>query len=350
MTEPHQPSTPGPQKILVVRVGALGDTLMATPLVRKLHEHHPAAEIDFLCSSLAAPLLELNPHLKLVLPLRGRNLPLTISLEKRRLVHQIRARNYELAVLLESAPRYREILDRAGLSPIRSFNDVPFDPSKHSIVNNLRVGGISEYDGRDLDMDLPLSQGDGNAAVRILQGLPRPLIGVHVGWGPRGRKRRQAQRQRGWNLENFVQLIRRIAGDRTAGFVLTGSGDDRKQTRIICDRFPCGNVRSVAGQTSVRELAAVLRNLDLLISVDSAPCHMAAALGTPLVVLWGPGRLDQTRPLSSSTPIRIVRHAVPCAPCQSTPLQKSCRRNICMEQITPEEVIREAQSLLPSLA
>lgn len=66
---------------------------------------------------------------------------------------------------------------------------------------------------------------------------------------------------------------------------------------------------------------------------------MAAALGTPLVVLWGPAILEQVAPLSSSTPIRIVRHPVYCAPCYNTALMKTCRRNICMEGITPEQVL-----------
>ena len=73
---------------------------------------------------------------------------------------------------------------------------------------------------------------------------------------------------------------------------------------------------------------------------------MAAALGTPLVVLWGPAILEQVRPLSSTTPIRIVRHPVFCAPCYGTPRMKACRRNICMESISPQRVFREATAIL----
>jgi heptosyltransferase-2 len=350
MMQEFQREDPGPNRILVVRVGALGDTLMVTPLIRSLRKRHPAAEIDFLCSGLAAPLLELNPHLKHLFALRSRNMPLALSLEKRRLVRRLRGRNYPSALLLESAPRYRRLLERAGLRRIRSFREVPFDPAKHAIVNNLNVGGITESSGRDLDMELTLSGEDRDAAARILKGIPAgPLIGVHVGWGPQRRKSRQAERQRGWSLDNFVRLIRMLAGGRTAGVVLTGSSEDREDSAYIAAQFPVGTVRSVAGQTRIRELAALIERLDLLISVDSGPCHMAAALGTPLVVLWGPGRLEQTRPVSSTTPIRIVRHAVACSPCQSTPLQKSCRRNICMEMISPDEVLQQARSLLPSL-
>ena len=345
-----KPLSSSPERILVVRVGALGDTLMATPLLRRLHELHPRAEIDFFCSRLASPLLELNPHLSNLFALRGRNWPLWLSLEKQRLVRSLRARDYDFSVLLESAPRYRALLERAGLKSIRSFAEVPFDASRHAIVNNLRAGGIRDPETGALDMELALSPGDETAAGRILASFPRPLVGVHIGWGPRGRKRNQAQRLRGWSHAGFVELIRRIRSRNDVGVVLTGSSEDAADTANICRQVPDGRVRSIAGQTGVRELAAVIKRLDLLISVDSGPCHMAAAVGTPLVVLWGPGRLEQTRPVSSTTPIRIVRQAVPCAPCQSTPMQKTCRRNLCMEQITPGEVFEAARDLAPFLS
>ncbi len=349
MNKDGGPAGSGLGRILVVRVGALGDTLMVTPLVRMLRERHPAAEVDFLCSDLAAPLLELNPGLSRLFALRHRNMPLPLSLEKRRLVREFRTRDYDLAVLLESAHRYRVLLESARLRVIRSFADAPFDPMRHAIENNLNVAGIPDPGNDDLNMNLTLAPEDELAAERVLQGLPRPLIGVHTGWGPQGRKSRQAQRLRGWSLHSFLQLIRRLVIHDDVGVVLTGSAEDARDTELLCSRLAGAQVRSIAGRTRVRELAAVIKRLDLLISVDSGPCHIAAALGTPLVVLWGPGRLEQTRPLSSFTPIRIVRHVVPCAPCQSTPLQKSCRRNVCMELISPEEVFAEAQCLLPAL-
>jgi ADP-heptose:LPS heptosyltransferase len=338
-----------PSRILVVRVGALGDTLMVTPLLRLLHERHPNAEVDFFCSRLAAPLLELNPYVTNLFSLQGRNLPLALSIEKRRLVREMRAREYDVAFLLESAPRYRILLERACPGQIRSFAEVPFDPSRHAIHNNLNVAGIPVAAEDALNMDLPLAPDDEAAADRLLAGLPAPRIGVHMGWGPQGRKRRQPLRLRGWNLGNFVELIRKMIAIDGIHVILTGSAEDARDTELIAGQMPAGRVHSVSRRTRVRELAAVIKKLDLLISVDSGPAHMAAALGTPLVVLWGPGRLQQTRPVSSLSPVRILRRAVPCAPCQSTPLQKSCRRNVCMELITPGEVFAAAQELAPFL-
>jgi ADP-heptose:LPS heptosyltransferase len=342
-------STTSPARILIIRVGALGDTLMVTPLLRLIHRQYPKTEIDALVSSLAAPLLKYNRHLSKIISLRGRNLPIALSLEKQRLIRQLRTRRYDLTLLLESAPRYRHLAERIAPGEIRSFREAAFDAGKHAIINFLNVAEIHTDQIDDLNMDLPLSAEDGAFAEHILRDLPRPVIGIHVGWGPLGQKKNQESRLRGWNHTNFAELIRMILEHQDASVLLTGSPEDVKDTERICRLVSNPRLHSIAGQTQIRELASVIKNLDLLVSVDSGPSHMAAALGTPLVVLWGSGWLNQTRPVSSISPIRIIRHMVPCAPCQITPLQKSCRRNICMESITTKEVFAAMQELLPGL-
>jgi ADP-heptose:LPS heptosyltransferase len=319
---------------------------MVTPLLRLLHRSHPEAEIDMLASVMAAPLLEMNAHIANLYRLRARNWPLALSPEKHRLIHQLRSRKYDLALLLESAPRYRRLLERIGAGRICSFSEVPFDPSLHAIVNNMRVAGIHSRTEEDLDMELPLSAEDDAIGIEMIRDLRRPCIGVHIGWGPGRRKRQQENRLRGWKPANVVRLISSILERSNGSVILTGSPEDAQDTQRIYRLLPGGRLRSIAGRTNVRQAAAVIKNLDLLVSVDSGPCHMAAALGTPLVVLWGPGRLEQTRPVSSHSPIRIVRHQLPCAPCQSTPQQKVCRQNLCMDAITPDEVFLEVRNLL----
>ncbi len=324
--------------ILVVRAGALGDTLMATPVVRALGERYPDASIDVLCSNAAKALLEFHPRVDRLFSLKWRNLPYAISLEKRRLRKQLRARDYDMAVLLERAPRYRELLDKAGIREIRSFRESPFDPKAHAIENNLRAAGVPG----STDMELVVSENDERKAQAFLDGLGRPLVGLHVGYGPRGKKRDQSVRLKGWALENFIELGEKLVADG-ASIVLTGSADDRPDVDKLAARVPA---RDLAGQTSVRELAAIIQRLDLFVSVDSGPAHMAAAVGTPLVVLWGPAILEQVRPMSSTSPVRVLRHVVPCAPCYETPLMKTCQQNICMEGITPERVLSDARALL----
>ena len=283
---------------------------MATPVLRALGERYPDASIDVLCSEAAMELLELHPRVDRLFSLRWRNLPYAISLEKRRLEKRLRARHYDLAVLLERAPRYRELLDKADIREIRSFRESPFDPNAHAIDNNLRAAGFDGCLEGSTDMELVVSEDDERKAREFLDGLGRPLVGLHVGYGPRRKKRDQSMRLKGWALENFIELGEKLVADG-ASIVLTGSADDRPDVDKLAARVPA---RDLAGRTSVRELAAIIQRLDLFVSVDSGPAHMAAAVGTPLVVLWGPAILEQVRPMSSTSPVRVLRHVVPCAP------------------------------------
>jgi len=342
----------GNERILVVRAGALGDTLMATPVVRALAARYPGAAIDFLCAAGAAPLLEGNPAVTRILPLRHRNVPWFLSPEKRRLVRGLRQAGYEFAVLLESAGRFHELLRHAGIRHVRSFRDIQFDPMLHSAANNLRVAGFGDWRAvpGGLDMDLFVSPDEEAAAAQLLASSLQPpgsglRVGLHAGWGPRGKKaRNQGERLKGWGVDNFMELGRLLAA-RGHYLVLTGSEEDRSEAETIAGGLPGGGCAVLAGRTSVRQLAAVIRRLDLLVSVDTGPAHMAAALGTPLVVLWGPSKLHQVAPISSRRPVRIVRHPVFCAPCYDTPMMETCRRNICMESISPQRVLREIEGL-----
>jgi len=318
---------------------------MVTPLLRALRKKFPDAETDVLCSELAAGILELTPGLGRRYALRYRNLPYALSLEKQKLVRVLASRGYGFAVLLERADRYRYLLDRAGIREVRSFRETPFDPKSHAIVNNLRAAGF-EGEGSSSDMEVFLSDDDRERAAEILRPLPRPSIGMHVGYGPRGKKRNQTERLKGWSPDNFTAVGSELLA-RGASLVFTGSREDRPDVDAILSRLPStGSAVSLAGRTSLRALAAVIEKLDLFVSVDSGPAHLAAAVATPLLVLWGPAILEQVRPLSSRSPVVVLRHAPPCAPCYETPLMKTCRRNVCMESIAPAEVLQSAALLI----
>lgn len=335
------------KRILLVRVGALGDTLMVTPALRALKKRSPNTEIDFLCSESAAPLLELNPHIERLYRIRRRNLPYALSVEKQRLVRQLRSRDYDAAFLLETAPRYHRLLARAKLPRISGFAETAFDPRQHCIANYLRAVGIPEWLAEEERMELPIAAEDEAAAERLIGRLAKPRIGLQLGYGPRGKKADQSARLKGWGRDNFLRLSRMLL-DHGANLVFTGSAEDQADIASILRQLPKDRALATAGRTTVREMAAVLRKLDLFISVDTGPAHMAAALAVPLVVLWGPAIYEQVRPLSPVSPIRILRIPPQCAPCYGTERKKTCKRNVCMENITPDLVLAAARDLLPN--
>jgi ADP-heptose:LPS heptosyltransferase len=209
-------------RILVIRAGALGDTLMATPCVPALAQRYPSADIDVLVSAPAAALLHGAPGIAQLIPLRQRNIPYWLSLEKMRLVRRIRRRAYDLAIVLEHAPRYYELVERAGVPRIIGFRTTAFDPALHSIANNLRAAGFDDFDRRSWRMLIgPGDEGDADAR-RLIADRTSPLVGIHAGYGPARRKKNQEQRLRGWAVENFAAVASRLL-DEGARIVLTGS-------------------------------------------------------------------------------------------------------------------------------
>jgi ADP-heptose:LPS heptosyltransferase len=325
-------------RILVVRAGALGDTLMATPVLPALAERYPGAAIDFLASAGAAPLLAGHPLLDSILALRWRNLPQPLSIEKWSLARRLRARAYDLAVVLESARRYEELVRQAGARQVIGFPVTAFDPALHAIANNLRAAGFDDWRERPWTMQVHLTDEGRAQAATLRRRASGPLVGLHTGYGPPHRKREQERRLKGWALDNFAAVGRWLAA-KGATLVLTGAAADRPAVERLRGLLPEDSVVNAAGTTSVREMAALIGAMDLLVSVDSGPAHIAAALGTPLVVLWGPAIYEQTRPVPTTGPVTVLREVVECAPCYGTPMMRACRRNICMERIAPAGVI-----------
>ncbi len=324
---------------------------MATPVVPALAQRYPGARIDFLASAQAAPLLDGVGGIGRVVVLRRRNLPYWLSLEKQALVRRLRRERYDLAVVLEHAARYYELVERAGVTQVTGFRSTPFDPARHSIANNLRASGFGDPDRHDWRMLITPADAEYGPAKSLLADRGTPLVGVHVGYGPARRKKDQERRLRGWALENFAAVSAR-AIERGARIVLTGAREDRPAVSRLAGMLPPRQVFNFSGLMTLRQSVWMIRKLDAFLSVDSGPAHIAAAVGTPLVVLWGPGIFEQTRPLASAGPVEVVREPVACAPCYGTPLMNACRRNICMEGITPARVLDaldRALTVRPSL-
>ena len=326
-----------PGRILLARIGALGDTIMALPVAQALKSQKPSRPVDLLCSASVAPLVDLSSHIDRVYPLRHRNLPYRLSREKRKLVKQLKKPSYSRAVLMENAQRFFTILHETGIQEISSYVEHPFDPSLHSVENNLRLAGLEAYSEVPLKIDLDLSSPSCHGFESALDGLERPFVGIHPGYGPPGRKRGQTTRLKGWSRGSFIRLAQALQ-ERGASVIITGSSQDTHDSQLIAGHLDPKRTRVLAGKTTLPQLAGLITLLDLLLSVDSGPAHLGAALGTPLVVLWGPAKWIQTRPLPSTASLELLRQDVPCSPCYDTPAMKSCRRNVCMESIRVESV------------
>jgi lipopolysaccharide heptosyltransferase II len=348
-SSPPKAGSPGRPRILIVRAGAIGDTLMATPLVRAVRRTYPECYLVFLCSATAFDVIRFNPHIDQVIPISQRHLPAWLSREKRDVHRTLRELDLDWALVLESHPSFidlarrggaRRIIAYSGDEHVQGFEPARFDPKKHSIENHLELASPLGLRPDGLQMELNNQPETIEKVARRLEAAGvlsgDCLVGVHAGWGGRTRTPGQT-RLRSWPPERFAEVVRWLVKEHGARVALTGSAADRPLTSYIA-RAAGVDCLDLAGELSLLELAALIRRMNAYLTVDSGPAHMAAALDTSLATLWGPGIFEQTAPLSPYNPPRILYHRVHCAPCYGTPAMKTCKNNICMKEIRVEEV------------
>jgi ADP-heptose:LPS heptosyltransferase len=150
-----------------------------------------------------------------------------------------------------------------------------------------------------------------------------------------------------WDPDRFAELAARLARSCGATIVLTGSAADRPLVEPVVRAVPAGHVLDLAGALDLPELAALLERLDLFVTGDTGPMHLAAAVGTPVVAVFGPS--DPARYAPADPMHRIVRLDLPCSPCNRIRLPPArCAGHIpdCLAGIDVERVFRAAAESL----
>ena len=298
-------------RVLVVKLGHLGDVLLSAPVVSVLKRRAPHAEIDALVYADTAPMLSGHPGLSRLFGIDGGELGLLLAL---------RARRYGLLVALSDKPRIawlaRLTRARCAVSPWRAdrpalwrrsfthFYSIPPGNSRHTVdvhLDALRALGIEVAEGERRVLLVP-----GAPAERRIDalGLPARFIVVH----PASRWLFKC-----WPAARVAELIDTLQG-RGERVVITGSASPDENALV--EELVRGLRRpalNLAGQLDLKALAALIGRAALFIGVDSAPMHMASAMGTPAVALFGPSGEVEWGPWQ--VPHRIVVSAHSCRPC-----------------------------------
>ncbi len=286
-------------KILVISLAGIGDTLIATPLIRELRANFPGATLDVLVLWAGSrDLLAGNPcvntihqknffelgvwrTMRYLLGLRKERYDVSINTHPQSRVH------YRAAAWLIGAPlRLSHVYDHfTPLDRLLANRTLPQDYAVHSVENNLR---LLQLLGKapvlpEHEFELYLSPAETQAAQALVdehQLGGRRLVGIHVGSG-----KTKNLRFKRWPLSNHIALIQRIARERPDLTVLLfGGPEEKEENETILREVPHKNV--VAPRTrSVREAAALLRHCEAFISVDNALMHFAAAMKVPKQIL-----------------------------------------------------------------
>jgi lipopolysaccharide heptosyltransferase II len=352
------------RRILVIRLDLLGDLVLSLPAIHALKQAYPQARVTVLALPYAAGLLELAPEVDEVLSYDVNRVRRPADVLRPRhwrelfdVIGQLRLARYDLCLSLHGP--FACVMAWLSRCPRRygyAAEAYPF------MLTDTLPGGRYQLRQHEALYGLKLAELAGAAAPR-LGATPAPKLAV-----PPAEQRRMRHLLAEWEIrpdsllvvvhpgasngsakrwlpDAWGRLASRLHADLAAAVVISGTpGEAAIVGEVVraCDFKPV----ILAGQTSIPQLGALLKRADLLLSSDSGPAHMAAALGTPQVTIFGPTDPVVYAPLSAKAV--VLRRDLPCSPCYDARATAECRFGHvnCMRELTPEEVYGACVRLL----
>lgn len=317
-------------KILVVKLSSLGDHMHALPAVHCLKAGlgasvHWVTQPEYL--GLVRTFSDVDKVMAFPRKQFCRNLPAFLK--------DLRSEQYDMVVDLQgllksaivcrmarSSRRIGPSFHREGASVFYTEVSGSLNRERHAVEQNMDVVRYLGLKASEFRFPLELKPGE----------LPgkRPLVAIC----PSSR-----WRSKNWPMANFTELAKRLLRD-IGGTVFVLGGKDEAQE---CDEMArsIGNATSLAGRTPLAELPSLLSAMDLVISNDSGPMHVAAAAGTTVLSVFGPTDPDRTGPYGERH--RVLRTAIPCQPC----FDRDCRLSgECITSVTVDMMADAALEML----
>jgi heptosyltransferase-2 len=339
-----------PASLLVRATNWLGDAVMTTPALAAVREGFPDARIVLLARPLVAELFRHHPDVDEVMIYErpGRH---EGAFGRLRLAGEVRRRRFDGALLLQNAfdaawiAFLGRIPERAGYPTdgrrILLTLPVPLTPGileRHEVEYYLCLLdglGIPRPVPAVLKLSVTEEEREAMATRLASLGIGRgaPIVAINPGATYGSAKR--------WYPDRFAAVAEALSSEWSARAVVVGSTAEAPLAGEIeaAMRNPPINL---AGKTTVRELMALLSLSSFLVTNDSGPMHIGAALGVPLVAIFGPTDWRRTSPWTDRA--RVVRVDVDCSPCM---LRVCDRGHECMLGVTPGMVLDAARQLLP---
>jgi heptosyltransferase-2 len=315
-----------PERVVIRAPNWLGDVMLSLPAVRDVRRNFPAARLEVLARPGVAPLYGA------VREIDGVQLAAGVRADARRLRGA-----FDAAVLLPNsfgtalAPWLARIPERWGyatdgrslLLTRRARRSAEVGGESQVYYYRAMLAGIGLHVTATPDASLRCPENWADEASALLPG-PGPWIGVNPGAAFGTAKR--------WMPERYAAAARELAQERGARVAVLGGASEQAIGDVVCAGVGAHAV-NLCGRTTLPQLVGVLSQLQLLLTNDSGPMHVAAALGTPLVAVFGPTDWRETAPRAEHA--RVVREPVTCSPCllRECPIDHRCMRRVGVEAV-----------------
>lgn len=334
-------------KILVIRPGGIGDAVLLLPALNALREYYRGSVIDVLAEKRNAGVFAICPSIdKLILydapPYNG--------------LFKVMNGKYDMVIDTEQWHRFTAAVAYGTRAPVRAgfstnerarlySNEVAYSHDDYEAVSFLNL--ISSVTGSEFEFetDRPfISTGRTGAsdvidAVRSYSNGKSSLAGIFPG---------ASIRERRWGSSNYGEVASGLL-ERDVGIVLLGGKQDRDAASDLVNAVSVTNpgqtMLNFTGKTSLSETAELISVLGLFISADSGLMHIAFAVGTPTLSLFGAGMENKWAPPGEKNV--VLNRNLPCSPCTKFGYTPRCPYGVrCLGEITPREVVEKAVDIL----
>ena len=373
-----QSSILDPRKILVRGVNWLGDAVMSMPALQRLREGKPAAHITLLTHEKLADLWKNHPAIDAVRTFSSAESAWQVG-------RKLRQENFQLALALPNSHRSaielwfaripwrmgyerpwrslfltQAIAPRAGAiemkkRPVSEIRKLaagsaasatrPLGPAAHHIFQYLHLVEALGVKADPVAPQITISESEMAAFRARIQAMSGSATALWFGLNP-GAEYGPAKR---WPAERFVAAAVELHRQTKCGWLIFGANDSATHqiAKELEAKIAPHAVVNLAGQTTLRELCVGLKLCRLVVTNDTGPMHVAAAVGTPVVVPFGSTSADLTGPgLPGGGGHALLKAAVPCSPC----FLRECPIDFrCMKSIEVEAVVAACQGILKSL-
>ncbi|MBE3603581.1 glycosyltransferase family 9 protein [bacterium] len=322
-----------PRRVLIILLGAIGDVVRALPLLGRIRRGWPEAHIAWAVEPKSRPILERHPWLDELIVYERRRAPWSFA----PFLRMIRRGRFDLAIdlqrhlksglisLVSGAP------DRIGFAAANAkewnhrFSTRQISPQPRMRLKLAQYQAFGDALGLSetpIEFGLQLGADEAARALAQLEGLPRPLLGVILG---------SSWPSRIYFPEAVAATIRELTtanGAAPLTPILIGGPEDAALGAAVMRELGAAGARDLTGRTGLRDLIAIFGECAAAFGPDCGPMHIAAAVGCPIVSLWGSTAPERSAPWGNAH--LAMRGEIPCHPCylRECPIGRECMRRI----------------------
>ncbi len=338
------------QKILIVKLGAMGDLILGTPSFRMIRSRFPDAHISLLVDKKLSPIVSSCPYVNEVIPVARHKLSKVSYLLK--VAKMLRREGYDMSVdfqntkwthllaALSGIPR-RYGFRRGKMGFLVNRHDRSFETVDSPVKHQFRI--LSKLGIKDLDEQLELWP-DESSEVYVNDELKRhsingssKLVGFVMGSSSQWATKR-------WPIANFKELGEKLNNKYGCKIILIGAENELPNLHEFV-KSGAGKFIDFTGKTSLQGLVSLVKRVDVVVAGDTAPLHVAAAVKTKIVTLFGP--TDPKRHMPPSENATILTRHLPCQPCYKGECYEK-EKLACLTKISVDEVAEAVGKYLES--